>query len=346
MSALYHAITNFATAKILLKVRACDIIVSMKDGLRFYKLNKRKRYGAEGTRYGVGKTILLATVFTIMFALGIAYVAVNYKTMFGDAGGIVFILVYFIFLSFMCGVVIWAHMPLIKRINRARKIFKNCTLTDGVVLKVDKEKRQHNGTRTYTYYKVNIRYKFYGTDGQPHYGEFSDSYGEAPFYEGQNLLIAFNGSDSVIMYKWSLSDGAEQFAEAEREREQPDFDGLTGKLIKIDRSKPIDIAEYPWSLFLKIAKHRSRLDKILNGTPHFTVGRYFLKKNAYRYKTPNDKFYCYIDDRGERHVEECEGIENLKDGQEVVIAYGGGLSEIITGYTLIKLPKPRKKKSQ
>lgn len=315
----------------------------MNDCVRFYKLNKRKRYGAESARYKVGELALLIIVFTLLFALGIAYLAFNYKSLFKDASGTVFIFVFFLILFFIAGIVFCSYLPLFKRICRARKIFKDCTLTDGVVMNVDKQRIEHNGRRFYVYYSVRVSYKFFGKDGEPRYGELVGSYGAVPFYAGQNLLVAFNDSDSVIMYKCTLSEGAEQFAEAEREREQPDFDGLTGKLIKIDRSKPIILADYSWSKLFKTAKHKSRLDKILNGTPKFTVGRYFVKKNAYRYKQSNDRFYCYIDMNGERHVEECEDIENFNDGEEVMVAYDGGRSEVITGYTLIKLPKTRKK---
>ena len=316
----------------------------MENGVRFYKLNKRKRYGAEGTRYNVGEVILLAVVFALMFALGIAYVAINGKTLFKDAGGVVSVLVFFVILFLIGGVVVYSYLPLFKRIKRARKIFKDCTLTDGVVLKIDKQRGMHNGTHTFSYYKINMRYKFYGKDGAPRYGELAGNYGEVPFYVGQNLLVAFNDTDSVVMYKCTLSEGAEEFAQIERQREKADFHGLTGNLIKIDRSKPVILAGYPWSMLLKTAKRKRRLNKILSGTPHFTVGRYFIKKNAFRRKMPNDKFYCYIDLNGEKHVEECAGIENLKDGEEIVVAYGGGLSEVVTGYTLVKLPKPRKRK--
>ena len=159
-------------------------------------------------------------------------------------------------------------------------------------------------------------------------------------------MIAFNDTDSVIMNKFTLSEGAEEFASAEAERERVDFNGLTGNLIKVDTSKPIFIAEYAWSLFLKTAKRKKRLKQILEGNPRFTVGRYFIKKNTYQFNAGNSQYFCYISENGLKHVEECAGIWKMEDGAEVMVAYGGGLSEIISNYTLKKtFSKPRRKKS-
>ena len=319
-----------------------------QSGVRFYKLNKSKRYGAEGTYFKVGEAIFLTIVLAFFLAVAIALIIINFDVLFRDAAITVFAFMFIAILSVIIAVACAKYIPIYKRRKTARRILKNCTLTDGTVEEIIKQKMQHNGAdgrHTYSYYRILLRYSFYGLDGTVRYGEYTGSYAEVPFFVGQNLMIAFDDTDSVIMNKFTLSEGAEEFASAEAEREQADFNGLTGNLIKVDTSKPVFIADYAWSLFLKTAKRRKRLKQILEGTPRFTVGRYFIKKSTYRFKAGNNQYYCYISENGINHIEECAGIWNMKDGTEVMVAYGGGLSEIISGYTLKKsFSKPRRKK--
>lgn len=112
-------------------------------------------------------------------------------------------------------------------------------------------------------------------------------------------------------------------------------------MITVDASKPISIGDYAWSKPFKIAKHKKRLEQILKDHPSFTAGKFFRKKSAYRYRAKNILFYCYKDQNGEAHIEECEGIENFNDGEEVTVAYGNGISEIITDFSLTKKAKKK-----
>ena len=218
-------------------------------------------------------------------------------------------------------------------------------MTDGRVVFVDKQKIQrYTSRRYYSYFAVLIRYEYRSPDGSVLLGEHRGNYADVPFFIGQNLMIAFNGADSVILSKFALSDGADEFAAAEAERERVDYSNLSGELIKIDRSKPITLAGYAWSQLLKTAKRTKRLKKILSDHPSFTVGRMFIKKSTYRQNFGNTQFYCFIGADGKKYVDECGGIDNFTDGKEVVIAYSGDCSEVIGGYTLItKKPKNQKK---
>ncbi len=314
--------------------------------MHFYKLNKSKRYGVEGTYFNIGEAILLGVVLTFFWTVVIAQIVVNFKVLFHDVRITVFIFVFVVILSVITALACARYSPIIKRRKHARKILKNCTLTDGTVLDVQKQEALHHGThRTFSYYRVYIKYSFYGLDGVLRYGEHRWNYGEVPFIVGQNLMIAFNDTENIILSKFTLSDGAEEFAKAEAEREQVDFSGLTGNLIKVDVSKPIFIADYGWSLIIN-DRRRKRLEKILQDYPRFTVGKYFIKRSTYRYKAGNKKFYCFIEENGNKRVEECAGICDLNDGNEVMVAYGGGVSEIISHYTVKKsVRKPRRKKS-
>ena len=187
-------------------------------------------------------------------------------------------------------------------------------MTDGTVEEIIRHKRQYNGRHhSCTYYRILLRYGFHGLDGTLRYAEYAGDYTEVPFFVGQNLMIAFNDIGSVIMNKFTLSEGAEEFESAEAGREQVDFNGLTGNLIKIDTSKPVFIADYAWSLFIKTSKRKKRLKQILEGNPRFTVGRYFVKKSTYRYKSGNNQYYCYILENGSKRGEECAGIWKMKD---------------------------------
>ena len=318
-----------------------------QNGVKFYKLNKSKRYGVEGTNFKIGDAILIAVVLAIFLSVLIALIVINFDVLFHDACITAFtfgfIAIFLIILAVICS----KYIPLIKRRKHARKILKNCTLTDGTVEEIVKHKRQYNGRHhSITYYRILLEYSFHGPDGTLHYAKYTGDYTDIPFFVGQNLMIAFNDTDSVIMNKFTLSEGAEEFAGAEEERCGVDFNGLTGNLIKVDTSKPIFIADYTWSLFLKTSKRKKRLKQILEGAPRFTVGRYFIKKNTYRFKAGNNQYYCYISENGSKRVEECAGIWKMKDGAEVMVAYGDGMSEIISNYTLKKTySKQRRKKA-
>lgn len=319
--------------------------MEQKD-VRFYKLDKSKRYGAEGTYFKVADTVISVTVLILFWAVTVALAAFNFDKLFRDVKITVFICLFIVVLSVITALLCAMCFPVIKKRSRARKIIKDCTLTDGTVIDLQKQKLQHYGShRTYSFYRVLIIYSFHGPDGALRYGKYTGSYGEIPFFVGQNLMIAFNETDSVIISKFTLSDGAEEFAKAEAERERADFTGLTGDLIKVDTTKPVNIAKYSQSLF-KTRKRKKRFKVILQGYPRFTAGRMFIKKSTYRHNAKNNMFYCFVEENGRKRVEECAGLCNFKDGAEVTVVYGGGASEIISDFTLKKkFVKPRRNKS-
>lgn len=309
--------------------------MEQKD-VRFYKLDKSERYGAEGTYFNVGEVILLISVIAAFWAVTIAMAVVNFNVLLRDVKIIVFICVFIVILSVITALAFLMYLPLIKKRKRARAIFKNSTLTDGTVISVNKQKMWHSDRhRSYSYYRILLEYIFHGLDGGLRYGQYTGNYGEIPFYVGQNLMIAFNDTDSVIVGRFTLSDGAEEFAKAEAERGQADFTGLTGDLIKVDTSKPVYLAKY-FCPFSKTRQRKKRLKQILESNPRFTEGKLFLRKNTYRFKETNNKFYCYLTANGIKYVEECAGLSDFKDGAEVIVAYGGGFSEIIKNYSLKK----------
>ncbi len=313
------------------------------NGVQFYKLNKSKRYGVEGTNFKIGDAILMAVVLTFFLAVLIALIVINFDVLFHDAGITVFTFGFTAILLIITAVVFAKYIPLIKRKKFARKILKNCILTDGIVEEIVKKKRQYNGRHhSITYYSILLEYSFHGPDGTLRYAKHTGDYTEVPFFLGQNLMIAFNKSDSVVLSKFTLSEGADEFATAEAEREKADFSNLSGELIKIDLSKPITLAGYSWSQLLKNAKRERNLKKILNDNPSFTVGRMFIKKSTYRYNLGNMQFYCFIDAHGKKYVNECSGIDNFKDGKEVMVTYSGNDAEIIGDYT-IKYSRLKKK---
>lgn len=316
--------------------------------IRFYKLNKSKRYGVEGTYFRFGELILACVFLTIFLTITVAFTVVNFDNLFRDVRSTIFIIMFVAILALIFLLIYSRYIPVHKRRKAARKILKNCTLTDGTVIDIQEQRVEHSGTDSVhyrVYYRVLLTYKFYGTDGAERYGELRGNYGEIPFFVGQNLMIAFNDTNSVIMNKFTLTDGAEEFAAAEAEREKVDFQGLTGYLFKVDTTKTVAIAEYSWSVFGKIRKRKKRLKQILSDNPRFTVGRYFIKKSTYRSDSGNTMFYCFKTSGGAERIGECGGIEDFKDGKDVMVAYSGDLSEIISYYTVKpKLPKPRRKK--
>lgn len=297
-------------------------------GVQFYKLNRTRRYGVEGTDFRVGDAVLFGAVMVFFLALAIAELVINLDVLFRDTEITVFVLGFLLIVCLIIAIGGLRYRRVFEKRKHARRILKDCTLTDGTVTEVQTQKVQRYSTRrSYSYYAVHLKYSYYGTGGEPHCGEFLGSYGEVPFFVGQNLMIVFRGEESAILNRFALLDGAEEFKRAEAQREEPDFSGLTGERVKI--TKPVLIAEYAWSKPFQIAKHKKRLQQILNGNPQFAKGKFFIKKSTYRKNAGNKSFYCYLDVAGKEHVEECAGILNLKDGDEVTVAYDGDASEII-----------------
>lgn len=102
--------------------------------VRFYKLNKRKRYAVEGTRFKVFDAVLICTVLTFFLAVAIALVIINADVLFRDAGITVFTFIFFAIILIITTVVCSRYYPIYKKRNFARKVIKTCTLTDGTVI--------------------------------------------------------------------------------------------------------------------------------------------------------------------------------------------------------------------
>lgn len=303
----------------------------------YYKLNKRKSCRVEGLHNKICEEILAYFALLVFWNVAIAAVVINFNCLFSDIGVTVFIAVFTALLFLISALFFVKYFPVYKKRYKARKILKNCMLTDGTVTAVNKQKIWHSvNSRSYSYYRVLLEYSFSDFGGALRLGKHTGNYSEIPFYAGQNLMIAFNDSDSIILNKFTLSEGAEEFAKAEEERERVDFSALTGDLIKVNTLKPVYLADYSWSLFYKTRKRRKRLKQILEDNPRFTEGRFFIKKSTYQSKNANNKFYCFIEESGKKRIEECDGIDGFNDGDKVTVAYGGGFSEIITGYALKK----------
>lgn len=303
--------------------------------LMIYKLDKSKRSGVEGINRNIFNEILLYVILILFWALAIALIVLSSQKLFSDAAVTVFAFAFVIILCGITALILAKSISVYKKIRFARNVLKSGTLTDGTVTSVNKQKIwRHRVHRSYSYYKVVLQYAFFDADNVRRLGVFTGGYAEVPFYVGQNLMIAFNKTDSVILNEFTLSEGAEEFAAAEAKREQVDFEGLSGELIKVDLSKPIALAEYSYTLPFKTAARKKRLKQILKDNPRFAQGRFFTKKCTYCSKIKNNKFYCYITSGGIKHVEECSGAEEFNAGDKVTVAYSGGKSEIVAHYTL------------
>lgn len=210
--------------------------------VNFYKLDKSKRYRIEG------KTPQGVWLFLCVFSL--PFVIIGICGFFSEealsspliAVPIIFLIVGVI----MCSVGFACYLKARKANERFKTIIDNCTLTDGTVTDFHVEERvSYSGKSSSTYYDVELSYSFYGLDGSARSGEFKATYSVNPeFFVGQSLMIAFSDDDSAVLSKFSLLEGAKQFAEAEAERMEIDFSDLSGKLLNVDTSKPIKSRAY------------------------------------------------------------------------------------------------------
>lgn len=295
----------------------------------YYTLDRKKRYGVEGLNNKVGSEILAYITLLFFWGITVAVTIINFNVLFKNTAFTASILIFIAVLSVFSALLFVEFLPVYKKRIKARKILKDCVLADGTVTAVYSQKLWHHGpklNRNYSYYRVLAEYSFVGLNGAVQYGQHIGNYSEIPFYTGQNLMIAFNGADSVILNKFTLSEGAEEFAAAEEERGKVDYGGLTGKLIKVNRSASVKLAGYTFSF--KATKRKKRLKQILKDNPRFTAGKFFIKNSTYRVDA-NNKFYCYITNGGIKRVEACAGIGGFNDGGEITVVYSGGCSEII-----------------
>ena len=175
---------------------------------KFYQLDKSKRYSVEGTRFKLSGVIVLALFCTICFICAIALTIINYDVFFRDVA-ITFSA--FLLYGVTAAIVAFGYIryrPVFKKRRCARKIIKNCTLTDGTVIKINQTQvRGYTSSKYYSYTAVRLTYSFCDTDGNLRFGELTGNYAEVPFYRGQGLMIAFDDTGSVIMSKFTLIEG-------------------------------------------------------------------------------------------------------------------------------------------
>lgn len=210
--------------------------------VNFYKLDKSKRYRIEGkTPQGVW---LFLSIFSLPFII------IGISGFFGEktlsSPLIAVPIIFLIFGGIMCTMGFACYLKARKANGRFKAIIDNCTLTDGTVTNLNVEERvSYSGKTSSTYYDVELAYSFYGLDGSARSGEFKATYSVNPeFFVGQSLMIAFSDDDSAVLSKFSLSEGAKEFAQAEAERMEIDFSDLSGKLLEVDTSKPIKSRAY------------------------------------------------------------------------------------------------------
>lgn len=182
------------------------------DEINFYKLDKSKKYSAEGVHLKKGSLGLFCVVILFFWAIAIALFILNAGKLFRDARLTVFT---FGFTAIVCVITVclcFKSRPIIKKIMRVRRIVKDGTLTDGTVTEVSVYDMQHTGAKTvrnYAYKTVALQYTFYGRDGVMRGGEFAGNYNENPFSVGQKLMIAFNDDDSIILREFTLANNGE-----------------------------------------------------------------------------------------------------------------------------------------
>lgn len=177
------------------------------EEIKFYKLDKSKKYSAEGVHLKKGSFALFCGVILFFWAIAIALFILNAGKLFRDAQLTVFT---FGFTAIVCVITVclcFKLRPIIKKVMRVRRVLKNCTLTDGTVTEVSVCGIKQTGSETvskYAYKTVALRYTFYGRDGTLRGGEFAVNYNVNPFSEGQKLMIAFNDDDSVVLREYAL----------------------------------------------------------------------------------------------------------------------------------------------
>ncbi len=131
--------------------------------------------------------------------------------------------------------------------KRRKTVVADGVLTDGIVVSLDCRRVTTGGTSRSAYYEVRLGYAFCDKEGTARGGTLETVYdAEPPFFVGQNLMIAFNADDSAVLSKFSLSEGAREFAQAEAERLAVDFECLSGKLLETDEPEKVKTYAYSW----------------------------------------------------------------------------------------------------
>ena len=105
------------------------------DEINFYKLDKSKKYSAEGVHLKKGSLGLFCVVILFFWAIAIELFILNAGKLFRDARLTVFT---FGFTAIVCVITVclcFKSRPIIKKIMRVRRIVKDGTLTDGFRLR-------------------------------------------------------------------------------------------------------------------------------------------------------------------------------------------------------------------
>ena len=195
------------------------------DKSEFYKIDRHKPIAAEGCKSVLPWVLFFMSLFFCAILAFIVIVNKNNGSYAEDAS------TYKIF-YILCGVLLGASSILLVaylvRNCLVRNKILHCDITRATItsLVVEKHTTRDKDGDTHTKESVSLSYCFYDKTGNLRNESFNKTYGCAPdFYEGQQLVVAFDETKCFILSKYTLLNESDETATELPKAEERFFSG-------------------------------------------------------------------------------------------------------------------------
>ena len=200
---------------------------------KFYKLDPNKPISAEGYKSLFPWMFLFVSLF---FCAILAFIVIVNK----DSADITDnkYTVFYAICGTLLGVSLIVFVLYRIRLTLTRKRILNADVTNATVTEiiVTKHTSRDKDGDLRTREEVTLVYEFYDRNGNIHTEKFVKTYNRAPtFYEGQQLIVAFDESECFVLTKYTLLN--DDVCESEVANDTDESVNLSGDTIKIDVSK-------------------------------------------------------------------------------------------------------------
>lgn len=173
----------------------------------FYKLDPSKPIAAEGKNYIFSKILLALAVF--FCAVGAFIIITNVKSDDYESNKQTFVILIAIIGAFLAGAIaLNVGIAVHKSRLRNRILSADVTYATITSVSVTEHTTRDSDGDTHTKEEVFLSYSFYDRNGNIRSEHYSKTYGRAPeFYEGQQIVVAFDDDMCFILSKYTLLDG-------------------------------------------------------------------------------------------------------------------------------------------
>lgn len=198
---------------------------------KFYRLDPSKPIAVEGHRSAFPIVLLLVAIFFCAILAFIVIVNKDDETYDESA-----YMLFYILCGVLLGVAVILNVAYVIRkvLVRKRILASDVTRATITFVSVEEYTTRDNDGDTHTKERVSLTYEFYDKLGNKRAEHLHKTYGKAPdFYEGQQIVIAFDETKCYVLSKYALLDDDM----AENSSSNSALQSLTGETLNINVDK-------------------------------------------------------------------------------------------------------------